>query len=238
MSFLEEEGSKCREGLLPVPRAPVRAPQSVHDGQKIVDGGAQVNLREGTVVRNAASLANRDPQGKACLELREGGMLTSPTRGELQPRAEPTSPDSSTRRAMPEETKTPSDEIKVTDRRTFTSNGERREPDLPRGDLNRPRASSPPKEPGSPQENPSAIGFENFVRYLAQVALHQMAGERNPATGAVEVSLEEARQTIEILDMLKVKTHGNLSGDEKRTLDELLYHLKLEFSRRSVAPRR
>src|SRR5262249_14194196 len=74
--------------------------------------------------------------------------------------------------------------------------------------------------------------------YLAQVALHQMTGERNPATGAVEVALEEARQTIEILDMLKVKTEGNLNVDEKRTLDELLYHLKLEFSRRAAAPRR
>jgi len=137
---------------------------------------------------------------------------------------------------MPEETKAPSEEIKVTDRRTFTSNGERREPDQPRRDAHRPRATAPTQDAAA--ESSAAVGFENFVRYLAQVALHQMAGERNPATGAVEVALEEARQTIEILEMLKAKTEGNLNADEKRTLDELLYHLKLEFSRRAAAPRR
>jgi hypothetical protein len=139
---------------------------------------------------------------------------------------------------MPEETKAPSDEIKVTDRRTFTSSGERREPDQPRADSHRPRASAPSRDSAETSENPEAVGFENFVRYLAQVALHQMAGERNPATGAVEVALEEARQTVEILEMLKAKTQGNLNPDEKRTLDELLYHLKLEYSRRAAAPRR
>jgi hypothetical protein len=195
-------------------------------------------LPKARVQGNAVSLANRVPPSKARLELREGGMLTSRTRGGFQPLADAASPDSSSRRAMPEETKTPSDEIKVTDRRTFTSSGERREPDLPRGELPRPRASAKPVEATPSSEDAAAVGFENFVRYLAQVALHQLAGERNPATGAVEVALEEARQTIEILEMLKVKTSGNLGGEEKRTLDELLYHLKMEFSRRAVAPRR
>ena len=139
---------------------------------------------------------------------------------------------------MPEETKPSSEEIKVTDRRSFTTSGERRLPDQPKADLPRPRPAPQPPAGASAPEDPNAIGFENFVRYLAQVALHQMAGERNPATGAVEVALEEARQTIEILEMLKVKTRGNLGEDEKRTLQDLLYHLKLEFSRRAAAPRR
>jgi uncharacterized protein DUF1844 len=139
---------------------------------------------------------------------------------------------------MPEEQKPPSDEIKVTDRRSFTSSGERRLPDLPSADLRRPKAAPPGGEKTSPTQDTNGIGFENFVRYLAQVALHQMSGERNPATGAVEVALEEARQTIEILEMLKEKTQGNLTVDEKRTVEDLIYHLKLEFSRRAAAPRR
>ena len=139
---------------------------------------------------------------------------------------------------MPEEQKPPSDEIKVTDRRSFTQSGERRLPDLPTADLRRTKGAPPGPEKAASVQDPSAIGFDNFVRYLAQVALHQMAGERNPATGAVEVALEEARQTIEILEMLKEKTKGNLSVDEKRTVEDLIYHLKLEFSRRAAAPRR
>ena len=65
-----------------------------------------------------------------------------------------------------------------------------------------------------------------------------MAGERNPATGAVERNLEEARQTIEILTMLKDKTRNNLNADEKRTLEDLLVHLKIEFSRLAASPKR
>jgi len=139
---------------------------------------------------------------------------------------------------MPEDSKPPSEEIKVTDRRSFDSSGERRLPDLPGADLRRPKAPPAGPEPGPSTQDAGAVGFDNFVRYLAQVALHQMAGERNPATGAVEVALEEARQTIEILEMLKEKTKGNLTADEKRTVEELIYHLKLEFSRRAAAPRR
>lgn len=139
---------------------------------------------------------------------------------------------------MPEDSKPASDEIKVTDRRSFTQSGERRQPDLATAEPRRTKSTPPPPAEAGSKQDPHAIGFENFIRYLAQVALHQMAGERNPATGAVEVALEEARQTIEILEMLKAKTQGNLSADEKRTLDDLLYHLKVEFSRRAVAPRR
>src|SRR5262245_20206177 len=140
---------------------------------------------------------------------------------------------------MSEDLKRTTDEIKVTDKRTFTQTGERRDPDLPKTEPKRERpVSARPAEPAAAAADAHGIGFENFIRYLAQVALHQLAGERNPATGVVEVSLEEARQTIEILGMLKEKTKGNLSGEEQRTLEDLLYHLKVEFSRRAAAPRR
>ena len=139
---------------------------------------------------------------------------------------------------MPDDPKPVSEEIKVTDRRSFTTHGERRVPDQPRAEAHRPKAPPPTGEEGAGAQDPHAVGFENFVRYLAQVAMHQMAGERNPATGEVEVNLEEARQTIEILGMLKEKTLGNLSAEEKRTLDDLLYQLKVEFSRRAKAGKR
>jgi hypothetical protein len=141
---------------------------------------------------------------------------------------------------MTEDLKQDTDEIKVTDRRSFTETGERRAPDQPKTEAKRekPAPAARSSEAAAPASDPHAIGFENFIRYLAQVALHQMAGERNPATGVVEISLEEARQTIEILGMLKEKTKGNLSGEEQRTLEDLLYHLKVEFSRRAAAPRR
>ena len=65
-----------------------------------------------------------------------------------------------------------------------------------------------------------------------------MTGARDPATGEAVASLEEAKQTIEILTMLKSKTQGNLTPQETRSLDDLLYHLRIEFSRRAAPPKR
>lgn len=141
---------------------------------------------------------------------------------------------------MPEEEKrTAEPEIRVTDRRSFTTDGERRAPDQPRVESPRSPAAVPDRKIGPPEEGEQGgIGFENFTQYLGQVALHQMAGARDPATGEVIVSLEEAQQTIEILEMLKAKTRGNLTSREAGALDRLLSHLKLEYARRAAAPRR
>jgi len=141
---------------------------------------------------------------------------------------------------MPEDSKKATEEIKVSDRRPFTTTGERRTPDQPKSEP--ARAQAPPLASGASgaQEvgGPGAIDFDSFVRYLAQVAFHQMTGARDPATGEVTASLEEAKQTIEILTMLKSKTQGNLSPQEARSLDDLLYHLRIEFSRRAAPPER
>jgi len=133
---------------------------------------------------------------------------------------------------MPEEPQKPTDEIKVSDRRSFTAHGERRIPDQPKAES--VRKESPPPPSGTEETAAGgAVDFDGFIRYLAQVALHQMAGARDPATGEIITSLEEAQQTIEILAMLKSKTLGNLTPQETRSLDDLLYQLRIEFSRRA-----
>jgi hypothetical protein len=140
-----------------------------------------------------------------------------------------------------ESSKKPVEQVKISDRRSFTSDGERRTPDLPRPEPARAPIASPPPAAASPSEEDRPAGgidFDSFVRYLAQVALHQMTGARDPATGDPVASLEEARQTIEILAMLKSKTRGNLTPREVKSLDDLLYHLKIEFSRRAVTEKR
>lgn len=134
---------------------------------------------------------------------------------------------------MSEEPKQDPGEVKVLDRRSFTPSGERRAPDAVHAESPRPR-KAPPAAIHEPRSRTSpAVGFDEFARYLAQVAIHQMSADRDPAGGGGEPGLEEARQTIDILSMLKDKTRGNLTPEEARTLDDLLYHLKIEFSRRA-----
>ncbi|MCA9666581.1 MAG: DUF1844 domain-containing protein [Myxococcales bacterium] len=67
-------------------------------------------------------------------------------------------------------------------------------------------------------------------------------GEAPDPDGRTHLDLDLARQTIDILDMLRDKTHGNLEDDEARLLDDLLYNLRLRFiaaqnSARTTAPR-
>jgi hypothetical protein len=135
------------------------------------------------------------------------------------------------------------DNIKVTDRRSFTPSGERREPDAPPADRPRsparPRAAAEGSGPGAGAESPqSRIGFDNFARYLGEVALAQIRGMRDPETGEVVSGLDEAAQTIDILTMLQEKTRGNLTAPESDLLERLLYQLKVEYARRAAPGRR
>lgn len=52
---------------------------------------------------------------------------------------------------------------------------------------------------------------------------------KNPATDRIERDLDQAKQSIDILEMLKVKTQGNLSADMSAMLDKFLTDLRLNF---------
>ena len=51
----------------------------------------------------------------------------------------------------------------------------------------------------------------------------------NPMTGEVEKNLEGARINIDLLEMLQVKTAGNISDQESSMLTELLTNLRLNY---------
>ncbi len=148
--------------------------------------------------------------------------------------------------------------FKVTDRRLFTEEGEPR-PDAPRpstAESQRPeprekRAESrtqppPPRQaPGTrqPAQPPSgrgaggeeelSIDFPSFLLSMATSAMVHMGEVADPATGRPAENLQAARQTIDILTILREKTQGNLSADEQRLLDGLLYELRLKFLSKS-----
>jgi Domain of unknown function (DUF1844) len=52
---------------------------------------------------------------------------------------------------------------------------------------------------------------------------------KNPMTDAVERNLEAAQNSIDILDMLRVKMKGNLSQEESRLLTQVLAELRLNY---------
>lgn len=73
------------------------------------------------------------------------------------------------------------------------------------------------------------ISFGSFVVSLASSAMVQLGEIDDPTTGDRTVNLPMARQTIDLLEILKEKTAGNLDEDESRLLESLLYDLRSKY---------
>lgn len=75
----------------------------------------------------------------------------------------------------------------------------------------------------------AGIEFRSFVVSLATQAFMQLGIMPPPEGIPAQVDKEAARQTIEILNMLHIKTKGNLDVEEKELLEEVLHNLRINF---------
>ncbi len=51
----------------------------------------------------------------------------------------------------------------------------------------------------------------------------------NPVTNKIDRNLEQAKQSIDMLEMLRDKTKGNLSPESERLLSQFLSDLRLNY---------
>ncbi|HJY64477.1 MAG TPA: DUF1844 domain-containing protein [Ignavibacteria bacterium] len=71
--------------------------------------------------------------------------------------------------------------------------------------------------------------FMYIVSTFEMAAMQAMGKLKNPMTDKIEIDLTQAQFSIDVLDMLKEKTKGNLNEYENRFLDNTLGQLKLNF---------
>lgn len=71
--------------------------------------------------------------------------------------------------------------------------------------------------------------FMQLVLMFQTAAMQQMGKLMNPLTKQVERDLEQARASIDMLAMLKEKTKGNLTDDEARLIDHILFELRMNY---------
>jgi hypothetical protein len=148
--------------------------------------------------------------------------------------------------------------FKVVDRRLFTPDGELRKEIAEQQDREHESASvastqslprNPPAAAEAPVGNPAKIvppvqvpsapvpaetpkrspAFENLIRSLGQNAAMLLGGYADPRTGQPMLDLEGAREMIDMLDVLREKTIGNLAPEEDTLLLDVLGNLKLAF---------
>jgi hypothetical protein len=138
--------------------------------------------------------------------------------------------------------------FKVSDRRPFNPDGTLRE-DAPTE--TKPAAAEPatnqattPSQPPVESETgdrshevPLESGafegeaslFSEFLMGIASSAFVYLGMVEHPGTGKRQVDLEAAKESIDMLGMLREKTKGNLTSDEENLFENLLAELRMQF---------
>jgi hypothetical protein len=121
----------------------------------------------------------------------------------------------------------------VKDRRAFDSEGKVREPsekaeEAPKKEKEEPKKETTEKAPPLPEVN-----FSSFLLSLSSSVLLHLGEIPDPQSGAKKKDMALAKQSIDILTLLKEKTEGNLTEEEKNLLENLLYDLRMRFVKAS-----
>jgi hypothetical protein len=88
-----------------------------------------------------------------------------------------------------------------------------------------PEAPEDKDQMGSAQ----AIDFTTLIMSLASSALVSLGRVPDPETGTVQKNFVFAHQNIDIIHLLQEKTRGNLSTDEERLVEQILYELRMSY---------
>jgi hypothetical protein len=99
-------------------------------------------------------------------------------------------------------------------------------------------AAADPEPARAPEAAPSGFDFAMLVQSIAITALHHLGITPTPGGDPVgEPNLPLARQNIEILELLQVKTRGNLEQAETHLLSSLLYEVRMHYVEASRSKR-
>ena len=84
-----------------------------------------------------------------------------------------------------------------------------------------------PGSQAAPQLPPAS--FEMLVTTLATEVLVALGQIPHPVTKKAEIEREHAQYLIDTLDVLRVKTKGNLTEREQQLIDEVLHQVRMVF---------
>ncbi|HTZ31897.1 MAG TPA: DUF1844 domain-containing protein [Methylomirabilota bacterium] len=130
--------------------------------------------------------------------------------------------------------------FKVVDRRPFTADGDVRKEVVEEQEREAKREEVKEQAAAKEAEKKAAAApaadapkrsqaFENLVRMLGSNAAMVLGAYPDPNTGQPMVDPDAARELIDILDALHVKTKGNLAPEEENMLTDLTGKLKLTY---------
>lgn len=80
----------------------------------------------------------------------------------------------------------------------------------------------------SPEQKNEILFFQLVMTFHTAIMQH-LGKIKNPMTDKIERNLEQARMSIDMLDMIKEKTGGNLTQNEVSLLGRLLREAKMNY---------
>lgn len=102
--------------------------------------------------------------------------------------------------------------------------------------VNAPAGEAPAADVAEePDPIPASRSFQMMVDFFTRNAAAMLGGMADPRTGQAYVDIEGAREMIDMLDVLREKTQGNLAKADSDLLIEVLGSLKLTFMEMSKA---
>ena len=81
----------------------------------------------------------------------------------------------------------------------------------------------------------SDLSFGAFIASLATSAFLQLGEGQTDEHVPPSINLPLAKQSIELIGMLREKTRGNLTVEEQKFMDEVLYELRFRYLKVSNA---
>ena len=76
---------------------------------------------------------------------------------------------------------------------------------------------------------PEAMRFMQLVAMFQVAAMQQMGKLPSPVTNEIERDLDQARMSIDMLEMLKKRTEGNRSEAESEMLEKVVFELQMNY---------
>ena len=125
----------------------------------------------------------------------------------------------------------------IKDRRHFDESGSVRKEEEAKAEQKKPEAvveeaDLPPKKAAPSEAEEAALpemNFASFIFSLSTTAMYHFGDFPDPVTKESRRNLPAAKQTIDILSILRTKTEGNLDEGEKEMLDGILYELRMRY---------
>ena len=131
--------------------------------------------------------------------------------------------------------------FKVTDRRGRSRDAAPSDTAEPQVAAISPPAVDPVPVPSTapPSASPGPPDLQGLFVMFASSAMINLGEAPDPETGERHLDLDQAREAIDLLLLLRDKTAGNRTEPESRLLEQLLYDLRMRYveAARGTPPR-